>query len=619
MKLSHLSVRNLLSFGPGSKDEQPITIDLSEFNLFIGPNNSGKSNVLRLVKFVAWIIGKISEVVPDVSGIFSVGASPTDEYQEYPFAHDEFLTPEFSFSMEIDARDQYIFDLIRESMDNQVYRGVIINAIVKRNLTNPTIMFSGKVHISSSDYQIEIEGVKVISPQRELVLDLSVQDMQANSDKVYITPRQTQPQEVLKENQPFFKALAKDFGENLLVQIRSSMHITPETTLQRTKDTSISETLKTLDRLKNGRKKDRERYYKIKDLLRRLLFPWTVESEFELLMPEREEQRILFLEVGEINLPIEYFGSGVSQILAIVTAIVQHGPNRFVLMEEPEISLHPGLIRNLFDFLREMQGDLNNQYFIASHSNVLVDDFLSHDDSVFHLRAEDWDKDGQSVKTENAKAKTPIRQSYCRKIDQEDLPLVAESLGIKPSDVFMANAIVFVEGISDAAFLNRVSPKVCKDWETLGVRLIPTGGDNKMGRHISVWLEAVANTRLPFFVMLDKGSEIHVNRFLEKGVLQKKKNCFIWSKPGIEGFYPLKYLEDCLRDEFEYEMTPEDKRSFNADATDKTKGLCHQLSNQEKHCSVQLIAQWIGDKINPNHIEGEIRNVIGTICAKLTK
>ncbi len=48
MKIRELSVKNCLSFGKkGLNNEDGL--QLGDFNLFIGANNAGKSNVLKLL------------------------------------------------------------------------------------------------------------------------------------------------------------------------------------------------------------------------------------------------------------------------------------------------------------------------------------------------------------------------------------------------------------------------------------------------------------------------------------------------------------------------------------------------------------------------------------------
>lgn len=104
--------------------------------------------------------------------------------------------------------------------------------------------------------------------------------------------------------------------------------------------------------------------------------------------------------------------------------------NQVCVIEEPEVHLHPTLQRLLVAKISEIANRKNLQLFISTHSSILLDISI-------------W----------------PIPNVKLFGTNGHDLyeltsPAVAlAGLGIKPSDVFQANGVIWVEGASDRIYL----------------------------------------------------------------------------------------------------------------------------------------------------------------------
>jgi predicted ATP-dependent endonuclease of OLD family len=88
------------------------------------------------------------------------------------------------------------------------------------------------------------------------------------------------------------------------------------------------------------------------------------------------------------------------------------------------------LLKKLMRYLYE---ETNNQYFIATHSNAVLDAVPC---SVFHLRLED----GRSI----------VRPA----LSNWERFSICVDLGYRASDLLQANSIIWVEGPSDRVYLN---------------------------------------------------------------------------------------------------------------------------------------------------------------------
>jgi predicted ATP-dependent endonuclease of OLD family len=126
----------------------------------------------------------------------------------------------------------------------------------------------------------------------------------------------------------------------------------------------------------------------------------------------------------------QWLPSGWKNFAAIV-AWLRACPNESIcLIEEPEIHLHPTLIRYLMNTLINIARiEKNQQLFISTHSAALI-----------NIAAKD---------------KLKIFQSYGTHIDcKPDLGAVLDRMGYMASDILQANCVVWVEGPSDRYYLN---------------------------------------------------------------------------------------------------------------------------------------------------------------------
>ena len=68
---------------------------------------------------------------------------------------------------------------------------------------------------------------------------------------------------------------------------------------------------------------------------------------------------------------------GTLRVAGILTALLQEPPLALVAIEEPELTVHPGALRILFDFLRE--ASKHSQVVVTTHSPEMLDCFSTED------------------------------------------------------------------------------------------------------------------------------------------------------------------------------------------------------------------------------------------------
>lgn len=172
-------------------------------------------------------------------------------------------------------------------------------------------------------------------------------------------------------------------------------------------------------------KKDENKllFKNINDFLKELLFNSSAEIEIP------HDRGAIYVAMDGKTLPLSSLGTGVHEviILAVAATLLQ---NQVLCIEEPELHLHPLMERKLIHYLIEKT---NNQYFISTHSAQILD---TPEASIFHVKYEN----GQTI----------VENAYTDK----EKSLICSDLGYRASDLLQTNCIIWVEGPSDRIYLN---------------------------------------------------------------------------------------------------------------------------------------------------------------------
>jgi putative ATP-dependent endonuclease of the OLD family len=145
-------------------------------------------------------------------------------------------------------------------------------------------------------------------------------------------------------------------------------------------------------------------------------------------------------EMDVDNFLVEVNGSGIKEALRLVLD-VEFGHPDILLVEEPEIHLHPAIETSMMRYLKRIS--CNSQVFITTHSTNFLD---TAEMNNVYLITKSGSTDIQQLDIGEAEARIP------------------QELGIRLSSLFMFDRLVFVEGISDEDAI--------REWaSTLGVNL----------------------------------------------------------------------------------------------------------------------------------------------------
>ena len=191
-----------------------------------------------------------------------------------------------------------------------------------------------------------------------------------------------------------------------------------------------------LDDLKNGDFSEQELLKEYQKFISKSLF----EGRDVALTPHRRD-KVVKVKIGsESERAIHDLGDGVQAALILsFLPFIQQDQNTFFFIEEPEMFLHPGLQRKILDFYSSLGGHL---FFLTTHSNHFLDITIDIKQvAIFTFRKP---KETTNFVVERV-------DSGC----DSSLGL----LGVRNSSVFLVNATIWVEGITDRWYLREMLQK----------------------------------------------------------------------------------------------------------------------------------------------------------------
>jgi hypothetical protein len=161
----------------------------------------------------------------------------------------------------------------------------------------------------------------------------------------------------------------------------------------------------------------------------------------------RHGEDVVYIRIGESEeYPIYSLGDGLQSILILTFPAFVATTRSLFFMEEPDLYLHPGMQRKLIEVFATHEKFAQHQFFFTSHSNHLLD-----------LTA-----DYPQVSVFSVSRGTKEQRFKIQRVGDWDRNILHE-IGARSSSVFLTNATIWVEGISDRLYLRAYLNKYLRD------------------------------------------------------------------------------------------------------------------------------------------------------------
>ena len=208
-----------------------------------------------------------------------------------------------------------------------------------------------------------------------------------------------------------------------------------------------------------------------------------MEGVEDVKAPLRNDQTTVAIEELEFDdsFDLDEISAGSKEILTLITQIVLASEEcDMVLIEEPELHLHPGAQREIFELI---EGELAGgpQVLISTHSSEFVD----HDrvDNIISVKRQ---------------GKTQLSQANEGEVNKD-----LKELGYQYSGMLQSDAVVIVEGTTDKTILNSMAEKYDFNLEDNRIGVADMGNSVKLVDHSRSLVKILSVFSIPYLFICD--------------------------------------------------------------------------------------------------------------------
>lgn len=381
MKIKEINIKGWRSYSPRGIE----LIDLKKINLIIGPNNSGKTNIVRYFN--------------SIKKLFNNYGSPEVQVACYLKAEDTWMNSSENVYCVLILENQGELQKLEST------RTLKENKEIFKYNGNNDLGFTHWKNLSKNQ-------VKIFSDVRGYTNTYAGLEHHVDGIRIadYIFNKGINDYEWYKQYQfDMSRWLSSLLNEEVKIRVRLVNH-----------------------------KRDQSPYVEDNIVKKECKNNHDFLADFDEPMERAEFEVNLKKKTHNFKHQPQDLGMGVLQFIFQLSALYQEKDTECIIfIEEPEQNLHAKSISDIVHILETDVAFSKHQYFLITHSNVILN-LVNENYSVHRFQM------SESGSTE---------VTCCtQKVDNYE---VLDLLGVKPSQLFLSNIVLWVEGPSDRIYIKR--------------------------------------------------------------------------------------------------------------------------------------------------------------------
>ncbi|MDR0988576.1 MAG: AAA family ATPase [Prevotellaceae bacterium] len=353
LRLKQIRISGFKSISPRC----PLSIDFSNINVLLGANGSGKSNIISFFKMVSFMMSGSFQ-----SFVEKAGTSQLFLY--YGSKQTHVIKAQLVFENDT-ASDQYNFELTNATPDRLIIKSEEVSYWIKGNYRNLTLPLEVNFKESALTQRTSNQTLLTI---RKILTNVKVYQFHDSSLESSIR------QSCHKDYSPYLQSEGNNLAA-FLYRLKTDYPINY--------NQIVSYVRQIMPQFNDFYLEPNDKGY--------VMLKWTDRSPNDYVM-----------------LPAQ-FSDGTIRFIALATLLLQPQntmPN-VIIIDEPELGLHPFAITQLSEMIKE--ASMHTQVIIATQSPGLVDEFEAHQITIVER---DEEQDTTIARQLNAKELADWLENY---------------------------------------------------------------------------------------------------------------------------------------------------------------------------------------------------------------
>ena len=454
MRLKSVTIKNVRSF----KEETTVNFD-DHFNILIGPNGSGKSNLLDIVNITLREYILYTYIIEPYQTDYSIIEDIRREHNAFGSVSN--LLSKYSGD-DSEMFIKLVFFVTKDDVEN-------INKIQTRK-ERIKALFSGYRNIDGeiSQYINAEQNYKEIHEGQSIgytIRNYSLESLPyGTAEQIYLSYLQTYKGLILltrnseiklKPNIVFVSPFRNAGGENLRTNLSTQSYVQELRNLSKTTSKSSMSLIPMASTFFGEKRRKLEADFSVNResgwstdtdviavgrFLERIGYKWSLslidqnKNIYEIKLERNGKQYLLSnASAGEIEM--------INYIFGLHALKLESG---LIIIDEPELHLHPKWIRLLLDVFMELSTKIGNQFLISTHSPIFInEESYSH---IIRIYKDQYDI-SRSVSLQEQ-----------HELNIKDALHIINSTNNEK--MFFADAVVMVEGITDRLVFQKIFEEV---------------------------------------------------------------------------------------------------------------------------------------------------------------